>query len=400
VEAEKPAYEPPSPVSNPSVGEDRPSRKRARSSDGEEDAPADKRARFGGSRASSVRPPEIPSHMPPFPDLSAPPTTNADAEKPVVIKSSVTSAPVAAPVVPSVTPSTLKPPDASSSSPSRPVPTAGGPTITANAASASADYRASISYEQSALASQPEWHLPPAPPSLPPPMVRSEAAKDKDDESNVGPVHIELLKTVAAAQKLRLAAHSEDDIAAAQQLGLAPVPTPARHKVAMALLQTVSLPEEVGEDTLYGHVGQPGPPRVAAQPPSQPKAIHAPGAPPGSKVSHPPIASRPALPGPPLGKTTYALASLAKTTVSTAVYERVSRLQPPAMQTRSNGQNILYGEPQPAPWNPPDDPSLIPEREKERPTEPALTPAELYATWPIEAHDYRAGLKRRVPPPR
>ncbi|KAH7107191.1 hypothetical protein BKA62DRAFT_747475 [Auriculariales sp. MPI-PUGE-AT-0066] len=382
-EPEKPAYEPPSPISNPSVGEERPTRKRARSSDIEDERPlTDKRPRLDDG---ADRPAAIPAHLPPFPKPNQPdqPSAQPSTSMEVVASSSglVSSSATAAP-----------PP---TGSPSRPaaaaVSAAAAAAIAASAASSSADYRASISYEQSSLASQPDWHLPEAPPVLPP-LTRHHISISNPTGTQPATealTHMEFMRT--ALRMKRTFREARYDPTIAQQLGLNPTNTPARHKVTMALLNMTTTPDDVGEDTLYGHAGQPALPRQSAQPPSHARST----VPLGGRIQHPPVVSRPSLPAPAVGKSTTILPLLTRASASSGVYERVSHLQPPGVQIRPNGHPAVYGTSQPALWNPPDDPALIPEREKERPTEPALTPAEMLATWPVEEHDYRSTIKRR-----
>ncbi|KZV92605.1 hypothetical protein EXIGLDRAFT_718165 [Exidia glandulosa HHB12029] len=87
------------------------------------------------------------------------------------------------------------------------------------------------------------------------------------------------------------------------------------------------------------------------------------------------------------------LSLLAGRNVSSSILDRVSRMAPPPAQIRANGALAVYGAGTPAPWNPTPDQA---QDDAKAGREPALTPAELYATWPIDSKDFRvATLKKK-----
>lgn len=348
--------EPLSPVSNSPSGS--PSRKRRREDD-EDDLP-EKRTRFDAWDP----PDEVPAHLPPFPRPKMPTPPATDEEPDVAVSQS-------APPVAPVQPKTLAPPapgkdkdkdkDKEKGKPSTPAPepSASAPTLALTSSSGTADYRSSIPYEQSSLASVPEWHLPPSPPATPfPPPNRD--------------IHRSLLEAY-----LYLLKDKDSDA----QRGS----TPARHRLTLGMM---SLSDHRNEEQIFAV--QPNEPRLSAQPPSYAKPLVAGG----GRVSHPPTATRPAIPGMGVGVGEGAdkLSVLAQRNVSAAIWDRVARMAPPPVQHRSNGVPSLYGIGVPAPWNAEDQ-----DERQEKAKEPVLTPAEMWPTWPVEVKDCAAPLpKARV----
>ncbi|EJD36206.1 hypothetical protein AURDEDRAFT_117146 [Auricularia subglabra TFB-10046 SS5] len=317
----------------------------------EDDEPElpEKRARL--SAWSSDPPDDIPAHLPALPrpkEPTPPPEEVAPAPAPAPAPA---KAPTPGPAGPSrkSTPAPAPQPEAT-------------PALALASAGSSADYRSSIPYDHSTLASLPEWHLPPSPPASPKPASKTTGAS-----------HLPLLTAYH---------YLLSDVSA--EAAVHPPSTPARHKLAMALLagDPISAPA-----TVFGVAGPGQRERLAAQLPSFAKSLVTPG----GRVTHPPTATRPAIPGMGVGVGAPLLSALAARNVSSAIMERVSRVAPPPVQLRSNGQPILYGAPVPAPWNPPSDPALQDKDSKE----PVLTPAELWATWPVETRDFEAPLPAR-----
>lgn len=198
---------PPLPMSNPSS----PSRKRPR-------------------KTSWQPPSHIPDFLPPFPttEISSSPS------------------PIPSPQ-PTQTPLEQLPLPVESVKVER-LPVAFGQPVTSSAAS---DYLLQVPYSQSSLSGVAEWHLPsPKPPPLPQAHPRNPMlTTPQTEQSLVGAYHHIL--THPPPTNLN-------------------APTPARHKVAMALLsQTQSIPRWEPPDTLYSSLA-PSVPRVAVIGPTYP----------------------------------------------------------------------------------------------------------------------------------
>ncbi|KAJ7802183.1 hypothetical protein B0H14DRAFT_3781348 [Mycena olivaceomarginata] len=301
----------------------------------------------------------IPDFLPPFPTITdAPESPRAESPQP------------------------LMPP---------PPPTAGGavppvPQLQLAATSTSAaDYVLQVPYEASSLADVSQWHLPGPPPRPPLPAAPSAT-------------------TTAVAQALNpeLALYKAFHHILTNPTREPTAPSPARHRVAMGLLQHAALvPRWELPDTMYA-ASAPAPPRAwpivptFAVPASLPPTAATEIAPPTRRFppTHRTVAA-PSQIAPLVGSQGSRLPELARRVLPPAVYARVTRLAHPPPLAR--GSKILkYGQGAPAPWNAGttgagadgDGDGGKGEEDKKIPD------ARVYATWEYESKDFRVGIKK------
>ncbi|KAJ7222465.1 hypothetical protein GGX14DRAFT_388267 [Mycena pura] len=252
-------------------------------------------------------------------------------------------------------------PRAESPQPMLPPPPSGGaplvPQLTATSTSA-ADYLQQIPYDQSSLAEVSQWHLPSAPPHVPSrPTPSTELALYKAFH------HI-----LSNPQRTPGQA------------------TPARHRVALALLTYTQLaPRWELADTMYASSSHAAPrawpivPTFAVPVGVDPVPRRFP---PTSR-----IVAAPERPVPLVGAQGSRLPELARRVLPPPIYARVTRLAHPGPLSRGT-KLLTYGPGVPAPWNAPEDKN--PDAAKERDArEPRIPDARVYATWEYESKDYR-----------
>ncbi|KAJ7216192.1 hypothetical protein B0H12DRAFT_1241871 [Mycena haematopus] len=308
----------------------------------------------------------IPDFLPPFPTLAdAPESPRAESPPP------------------------LMPPPLPSAAGAAPL----GPQLQLAATSTSAaDYVLQVPYDASSLAEVSQWHLP-GPPPRPPPPTQTPSA------SNAPSLNPELALYKAFHHILKNPTRDP-----------AP-PTPARHRVAMALLTHAALvPRWELPDTMYA-ASAPAPPRAWPIVPTFAVATGPPDAPPPVR-RFPPTHRTVAAPdriAPLVGSQGSRLPELARRVLPPAVYARVTRLAHPPPLAR--GAKLLkYGPGVPAPWNPPekrtDGAGADAEgAAKDRDGAAKIADARVYATWEYEAKDFRSVMRKprvqqqQQPPP-
>ncbi|KAJ6468990.1 hypothetical protein C8R47DRAFT_799621 [Mycena vitilis] len=292
--------------------------------------------------------PHIPSFLPPFPKMEpdAPESPRAESPQPAM----------------------LPPPPAAAAGPLV-------PQLTATSTSA-ADYILQVPYEQSSLAAASQWHLPGARP----PSSRTAAP-------STGPTLNPELALYKAFH--HILSHPTREPAPAN---------PARHRVAMALLQhTALVPRWELPDTMYAS-STPAPPRTWPIVPTY--AVPA--------VPDPLVPHRRFLPthrtvaapdrlAPLVGAQSSRVPELARRVLPAPVYNRVTRLAHPPPLVR--GSTVLkYGPGVPAPWNAPEGKDGTADSAKDRDEPKAKIPdAKVFATWEYETKDFRAVLRRPRP---
>ncbi|KAF8901049.1 hypothetical protein CPB84DRAFT_1680169 [Gymnopilus junonius] len=328
------------------------------------------------SRNSDWDPPEyVPGHLPPFPTVSdEPPSIQPD------------HAPVPQPMAP---PTQL--PEVKIEKPAVQLPQ----SLTTTAAAS--DYLVQLPYSQSSLSSTPEWHLPSAPPQ----PTQTPTRQNRPPIPQIEP-------SLLAAYHHILTHPPPSDL---------PPLNPARHKVAMALLQeSLTNSRWTPADSVFGSVG-PCPPRVATIGPSYPIAIGDTHGDKDKDTKLPPTISRP-VSGPeriaPLvGQQTSRIPDLARQVLPPTILARTSRLSHPPVLHRGN-KPLTYGTGIPAPWNAnaittgPDG-AVVPTPQstkpkelaqtangKEPPVKATLPDAKLFATWDYESKDFRVPLTPAV----
>ncbi|KAJ7767467.1 hypothetical protein DFH07DRAFT_915704 [Mycena maculata] len=312
----------------------------------------------------------IPTFLPPFPSVTETNPESPRAESP-------------APLPPPLQPS------------SGPAPAPAVPALQLAATSTSAaDYFLQIPYEQSSLADVSQWHLPgPRPP--PPPATGTTATPSQ---------------AMSAAKNPELALYRAFHHILSHPTRAPAAATPARHRVAMALLtQTQLVPRWDVPDTMY-----------AASAPAAPRAwpiVPTFAVPVSSKAGEPPAQRRfpptqrtiasPAPLAPLVGSQGSRLPELARRVLPPPIYARVTRLTHPSVLAR--GPKLLtYGPGVPAPWNSPATANGVGagadgEGAKERDAREARIPdARMYATWEYETKDFKSVMRRprmQAPPP-
>ncbi|KAJ6600781.1 hypothetical protein B0H10DRAFT_2441043 [Mycena sp. CBHHK59/15] len=233
------------------------------------------------------------------------------------------------------------------------------PQLTATSTSA-ADYLLQVPYAESSLADVPEWHLPAAPPPAP----SCEPLKPEQPEFALQPEYA-LLHAFRHILKHPAPRHRDPATS-----------TPARHRVAMALLtHTQLVPRWDLPDTMHAASG-PAPPR--AWPIAQRRF------PPTLR----PVAAPDRL-APLVGSQASRLPDLSRRVLPPPIFARATRLAHPPPLTRGS-KLLTYGPGTPAPWNAPDD--IVREFKDKEP--PRVPDARVYATWEYETKDFRAPLRR------
>ncbi|EGN94878.1 hypothetical protein SERLA73DRAFT_114335 [Serpula lacrymans var. lacrymans S7.3] len=258
------------------------------------------------------------------------------------------------------------------------------------------DYITQVSYSQSTLASQPEWHLPSHPPSGPP--IRNSSSQTPSTHPSL--------------------------IAAYHHILTQPPPhttsvNPSKHKISMALLsQTQENSRWTAPDSLYSSV-TPCPPRVTPIGPTYAVPLTAlqdnragkdEAKEPEKRFPYPPTPPRPVF----TNERSIFLASrhasripdLARQVLPGSVYIRTTRLaHPPALQRGT--QKLHYGPGVNAPWNansgtlvgagtptshPNKDPDASGSQNGKEVSSNVLPDAQLFATWEYDAKHYQEAL--------
>ncbi|KAJ7145926.1 hypothetical protein C8R44DRAFT_4720 [Mycena epipterygia] len=245
------------------------------------------------------------------------------------------------------------------------------PQLTATSTSA-ADYVLQIPYEESSLAEVPEWHLPGAPPH---PPARPPAPTT----------------TFTVSPELALYKAFHHILKNPQRETT--TSTPARHRVAMALLtHTQIVPRWDLPDTMYA-ASTPAPPRAWPIVPTFAVPITEPS--PVAPRRFPPTHRTVAAPdriAPLVGAQGSRIPELARRVLAPPIYARVTRLGHPPPLAR--GAKLLkYGPGVPAPWNAPEDKEKDVAKERD-PREAKMPDARVYATWEYETKDYRSVMRR------
>lgn len=222
---------------------------------------------------------------------------------------------------------------------------------------AASDYRHSIPYSASSLASVPEWHLPPPPSHSPPPNVTS-------------------------TQLPLLAAYGVLQADTGQ-----PQPSSNHSRIRVAnILASISSTRYTAPDTLYTTSDAP-PPRFPAPIPSHPMPIDSSNTLPlPPSVSRPVATDGPYVPVPPYLHST--MPTLARHLVTPQILARTTRHlpPPPLLNTGSEaGIPVLYKRPFHAPWN----------RQAGATAEdlPVVADAMLHSTWDWESRPFSMPLK-------
>ncbi|KAJ8074824.1 hypothetical protein PM082_019149 [Marasmius tenuissimus] len=308
-------------------------------------------------------PPHIPDFLPPFP-------------KPV------DAVPPSAPHSPRMPEPPLDPTTENSASNTATLPTQ--EIAAAATSSAASDYLVPVLYSDSSLSSVPEWHLPTPPPrnsQSQPPQQRWPTPLT--EPSLYGAFHHILTNEAPLTQQAN----------------------PARHKVAMALLNlTQTQPRWDIPDTLYSNVAT-NQPRISAIGPTYPMFLNEnPDKEKDKKDKIPPSMPRTVAASDRLSWSVAQQGSripeLARHVLSPNIVSRTSRLTHPPVLYRGTKQ-LVYGSGNPAPWNtahvaPSTDPregadgAVVNNTAKGE--APAMQNARLYATWDYEPKDYKAPL--------
>ncbi|KAL0573332.1 hypothetical protein V5O48_008630 [Marasmius crinis-equi] len=265
----------------------------------------------------------------------------------------------------------------------------------ATTSSAASDYLVPVPYSGSSLSSVPEWHLPGPPPRTSSLSLQSQPQQQRwptplTEPSLFGAYHHILTQEAPVTHQAN----------------------PARHKVAMALLNlTQTQPRWEIPDTLYSNVAT-NQPRIAPIPPTFPMAI---GENPEKEKEKKEIDLRlpPSLPRTVAANDRLSLSvaqqgsripELARHVLSPTIFGRTTRLTHPSVLFRGTKQ-LIYGSGVPAPWNThvvssSNDPrdgggagSGVNGIGRSDPAAKNAPPdARLFATWDYEAKDYRAPL--------
>ncbi|KAJ7468545.1 hypothetical protein FB451DRAFT_1091994 [Mycena latifolia] len=255
------------------------------------------------------------------------------------------------------------------------------PQLTATSTSA-ADYVLQVPYAESSLADVPEWHLPGAPPHIPPRPPAPATTFTVSPELALYKAFHHILK------------NPQREIASSN---------PARHRVAMALLtHTQLVPRWELPDTMYAG-STPAPPRTWPIVPTfaVPIADPSPAMPRRFPPTHRTVAAPDRL-APLVGSQGSRIPELARRVLPPPIYARVTRLAHPPPLTR--GTTLLkYGPGVPAPWNAPEEKDKDVTKERDA-REAKIPDARVYATWEYETKDYRTVSRRprlqaAVPPP-
>ncbi|KAG6898019.1 hypothetical protein C0992_007015 [Termitomyces sp. T32_za158] len=240
---------------------------------------------------------------------------------------------------------------------------------TALTATSVSDYMMQVPYGQSSLAQVAEWHLPTAP-------------RLQDG----GPVRAtQIIETEPALVK---AYHHILTHPPPTQVGQATLP---RYKVSMGLLKLVQgVPRWDVGDTLYGCVAPNGP-RVGSIGPTYPMAGEE------KREKFPPTLPRAVGAGerivPLVSQQGSRLQELARSVLPAPIVSRVSRLtHPPPLQRGT--KLLVYGNGVPAPWNA-NGPGGDKEEDEGQGKKSGLGDARLFATWEVEAKDFRVGIGPR-----
>ncbi|KAJ7484081.1 hypothetical protein B0H11DRAFT_1196802 [Mycena galericulata] len=309
----------------------------------------------------------IPSFLPPFPSVNEIITESPRAESP---------APMPPPVQPTSGPAPA------------PVPAL---QLAATSTSA-ADYLLQLPYEQSSLAEVSQWHLPgprPPPPPTPPTPTQSQA--------------------MSTASNPELALYRAFHHILSHPTRAATSATPARHRVAMALLaQTQLVPRWDVPDTMYAGSAPPAPRAWPIVPTfAVPVAASAAAEPDAQRRRFPPthrtLTSVATPIAPIVGSQGSRLPELARRVLPPPIYARATRLAHPLPLMRGAKQ-LTYGPGVPAPWNSPAAAAgggSADAEPKERDAREARIPdARVLATWEYESKDFRSVMRRpRMPPP-
>ncbi|KAG7087472.1 hypothetical protein E1B28_013436 [Marasmius oreades] len=270
----------------------------------------------------------------------------------------------------------------------------------ATTSTAASDYLVPVPYSDSSLSSVPEWHLPSAPP-------RKSLQSQPQSQQHGWPTPMTEPSLIGAYHHILTNPPTNNQQA-----------NPARHKVAMALLNLTQMqPRWENADTLYSNVAT-NQPRVAPIGPTFPmmlgdnpekdrekkesgkeKDVKFPTTMPRSVATNERLSFTVAQQG-------SRIPELARHVLPPNIFARTSRLTHPPVLMRGTKQ-VIYGNGVPAPWNA----NLAPSTDLtakdggggtgsgvngivkgDPPTKSVLPDARLFATWDYEPKDYRAPI--------